>query len=208
MRFTKDDYYPLVTVRKLREAELLLKLTKDYMVSDPYSSEAMFNSFLQSVWSVTQYLKKELSNFDENGITTGALAWYLKAVEKLKTTRTCRLFWELRTECAHRQLVEPKPIISATLSPGEVNVKIEGFFINNFENKMKNFKDYDNKNLLNLADEHISIIKSIVDEAVIKFGFKDRPLKNFHTKPGYIKLEAKVRAINSVMEGMVKPKRP
>jgi hypothetical protein len=178
------------------------------MVSDPYSSEAMFNSFLQSVWSMTQYLKKELSNFDENGITTGALAWYLKAVEKLKTTRTCRLFWELRTECAHRQLVEPKPIISATLSPGEVNVKIEGFFINNFENKMKNFKDYDNKNLLNLADEHISIIKSIVDEAVIKFGFKDRPLKNFHTKPGYIKLEAKVRAINSVMEGMVKPKRP
>lgn len=205
MQLAKDDYYPLATVRKLQEAELFLKLTKDYMVSDPYSSEAMFSAFLQSVWSVTQYLKKELYNFDKNEITYGALEWYNKEIERLKTNKTCRLFWELRIESAHRQVVEPKPIISATIFPGKVNVEIEGFFINNFEKKMKKFKDYDSKNLIYLADEHISIIKLIVDRAVIKFGFKERPLKNFHTRPGYIKLEAKIKAINSVLCGIVNP---
>ncbi|MEW6290824.1 MAG: hypothetical protein AB1545_13320 [Thermodesulfobacteriota bacterium] len=69
---------------------------------------------------------------------------------------------------------------------------------------MSGFKDYGSKNLLSLADEHISIIKSIVEEAVDKFGFKERPLKNFHTKPGYIKLEAKVKVMNTALAGMLK----
>jgi hypothetical protein len=196
MKLTKNDYYPLATVRKIREAELFLKLTKDHMISNPSCSEAMFNAFIQSIWSVTQYLKKELSNFDDNEISSGALAWYEEAIKKAKENRTCRLFWELRTECAHRQVVESKPIVSATCLTNGIDIKIDGFFISYFEKKMKKFKDYDSKNLLNLAEEHISIIRSIVDEAVDKFGFKDLPLKNFHTKPGYIKLEAKARVMN------------
>jgi hypothetical protein len=165
----------------------------------------MFNAFIQSVWSVTQYLKRELTNFDKHEITSGALDWYNKAIEKTKTNRTCRLFWLLRTECAHRQVVEPKPIISVSLSQNDTNFYIEGFFINNFEKDLKKFKDYDSKNLIELAEEHISIIRSIVEEAVDKFGFKDRPLKNFHTRPGYIKIEAKVRTMNAVLAGMIKP---
>lgn len=205
MKLTKEDYYPLATVRKLQEAELFLKRTKDYMISDPFSSESMFNAFIQSAWSVTQYLKRELENFDKHKITSGALDWYNKTIEKTKVNRTCRLFWLLRTECAHRQVVEPKPIISVSLSHDETKISIEGFFINNFEKDLKNFKDYDSKNLINLADEYISIIRSIVDEAVEKFGFKDRPLKNFHTRPGYIKIEAKVRVMNAALAGIIKP---
>jgi len=36
MKLTKKDYYPLATVRKLREAELFLKQTKECMASDPF----------------------------------------------------------------------------------------------------------------------------------------------------------------------------
>lgn len=206
MQLSKDDYYRLATVRKLQEAELFLKLTKEYMASDPFSSEAMFNAFIQSIWSVTQYLKKELTDFDKHEITRGALDWYNNAIERTKANRTCRLFWELRTECAHRQVVEPKPIFSVSLRPNETVCNIEGFFINIFEKGLKKFKEeYDSKNLINLADEHITIIKSIVDEAVVKFGFKERPTENFHTRPGYIKIEAKVRTMNAVLAGMIKP---
>jgi len=206
MKLTKKDYYPLATVRKLEEAELFFKLTKDHMVTDPFCSEAMFNAFIQSIWSVTQYLKKELSNFDDNGISTGALAWYDDAIKKIEGNRTCRLFWELRTECAHRQVVEPKPIVSANLSKTSVDVKIDGFFISYFEKKMKKFRDFDSKNLLNLAEEHTSIIRSIVDEAVDKFGFKDLPSNNFHTKPGYIKLEARAQIMNWGLNEILKQK--
>jgi len=133
----------------------------------------------------------------------GALDWYNEAIKQTKENRTCRLFWELRTECAHRQMIEPKPIIAVSLTAKKTDIKIEGFFITYFEGKMKKYRDYGNKNLIDLAEEHMCIIRSIVEEAVEKFGFKERPLKNFHTRPGYIKIEAKARAMNFMMQKMI-----
>lgn len=199
MQLDKEDFYRLATIRKLKEARILLDLTKKYLVSNFEYSEIMFSSFISSIWSVTQYLQKELKNLDECNITNKAYEWYKDIIEVTKNNEVCRLFWALRTASIHVHIIEPRLIIDIV---DNKKIKIEGFFINYFEGNLRKFQNYDSKNLIPLAEEHFLIIESIVMEASDKFGFNDLPKQPFFTRPGYLKLEAKIKVTNYTLKNL------
>lgn len=201
-KLTREDFYSLYSLRKLDEANYFLGQIKQNLKKHPLKVEFNFNAFISAIWSTTKHLQKELCQFDKVNLHyEKAIDWYNKAIEKIKSNNTCRLFYELRTQNVHNIVIDLIPLWEVEKKRNKVKFTKQGYSLSLIDQNLKKFKELSSPgDLLELAETHYKEIEKLMREANQRFGFRDAPPAPFNTSGGYINQNGIEKGVRFYME--------